>query len=77
MLPGPFLLLMAFDPIMPIMEAFTSGRAQITHIPALASTNVVIHPQYRVGWGSKPYYYYSEFGHNARKSTVRLLMARS
>ncbi|KAK4555405.1 hypothetical protein LTR86_007702 [Recurvomyces mirabilis] len=57
-LPGPFLLLMAFDPVMPTMEAFTSGRAQITHIPVLASTNVVIQPQYRMGWGGKPYYYY-------------------
>jgi hypothetical protein len=60
MMPGPFLELMVYDPSIPMLEAFTSGQAPVRHIPVLGSSTVTVTPEYRIGWGRDPYYYYSQ-----------------
>jgi hypothetical protein len=59
MTPGPMLLLVAYDPKLSPLDAFTNDLASVTQIPVLASTNTVVTPVYRIGWESQPYYYYS------------------
>jgi hypothetical protein len=51
--------LMVYDPKLSPLDAFTKDLASITQIPVLASTNTIVTPIYRIGWGAQPYYYYS------------------
>lgn len=60
MVPGPKLLLMAYDQTLTMMDAFTRGMTVVIHIPVLSSVNLIVSPQYCVGWEHGPYYYYSK-----------------
>ena len=67
-IPGPMMLLMAYDSKLSTMDALTKGLASVSRIPVLGSTTVVISPAYRIGWQSEPYYYYSKLTASSRLS---------
>ncbi|KXT05320.1 hypothetical protein AC578_11053 [Pseudocercospora eumusae] len=58
--PGPTLLFMLHDPDIAFVDAFENELVSTVQLPMLAATTVMASPIYRMGWGRKPYHYYSQ-----------------